>query len=149
MALVAGLVWFVLRPNVEQTSRPLSFQEARSKCPIPLPAGARNVQFAFIQDWIYYQCFVRFEVNYDEGVAHAENVFRDHAEQMKWKFTEPRREPITSPPSPGISPDRALRVEWFDVAKIRSGISFGELNSWQPQVWVDKDRNLFFYCLTD
>ena len=105
--------------------------------------------YAEYSDWIVYHCYVRFEVPHEIGLVYARRVFREHAKKMKWSFREPVRVPIQPPVTFDFDPPPELQIAWFDVNQIRNGETFGELNSWQPQVWIDFDRNLFFFCLTD
>jgi len=137
-----------VKAEVVQVSSPLSRSEA-DKCPIPLPEGATNIYFAYYSDPPVYQCFVRFEAPYDQALAHVEVVFRNHARAMNWPFRMPNSSAITETPRLDFQPLKDLHVGWFDIGGIRKGITFGELNSWQPQIWIDTERNAFFFCVTD
>lgn len=148
--MATGAAWWqTSKPTIEQTTKPLALEEARSKCPISLPDEAKNIQYAYYSDVTVHQSFVRFEIPYEIGVAHVEAVFREHARRMKWPFESPAEGAITKPPQLSLTPAPELRIGWFDIESIRHGKTYGELNSWQPQVWIDTDRNLFFFCLTD
>ena len=148
--LGSGVLWWQSsKPTIEQTGAPLSRGDAEQKCPIPLPREAQNIYYAYYSDVTAHQCFVRFEAPYEIGVAHVDIVFRDHAKKMNWSFTSPGSVAIKEPPTLPLDPLPGLRTDWFDIEKIRRGRTFGELKSWQPQIWIDADRNLFFYCLTD
>jgi hypothetical protein len=148
--LAASTVWWqASKPTIEQTTRPLALKEARQKCPIALPEGAMNIQFAYYSDATVHQSLVRFEVAFEIGVFHVDEVFREHARRMGWSFKSPAGRAITEAPSLSLTPMPQLHVGWFDVEKIHHGKTYGELNSWQPQVWIDEDRNVFFFCLTD
>jgi hypothetical protein len=140
--------WKNSKPDIFETRAPVTIQGAQ-KCPIPLPPNARNVYFAYYSDAPVYQSFVRFELPYEEGIAQVEKVFRAHAAAMRWPFRMPVRKAISETPQLDFKPVKALHVSWFDIGRIRNGVTFGELNSWQPQVWIDKDRNLFYFCVTD
>ena len=150
-ALLAGSAvwWQTSKPTIEQTTRPLALEEARPKCPISLPREAKNIQYAYFSDATVHQSFVRFEVPYEIGLSHVDEVFREHARRMNWAFKRPAALAITEPPRLSLTPFPELRIGWFDIEKVRHGKTYGELNSWQPQVWIDTDRNLFFFCLTD
>ena len=148
--LLASVAWGqTSKPTIEQTTKPLGLGEARRKCPIALPKEAKNIQYARYSDWAVHQSFVRFEIPYEIGVSHVQAVFREHARRMKWPLKSAAERPITKPPQLSLTPAPELRIGWFDIGKIRHGKTYGELNSWQPQVWIDTDRNLFFFCLTD
>lgn len=148
--LTANTAWGqASKPTIEQTTKPLGLEEAGRKCPIPLPKEAKNIQYARYSDWAVHQSFVRFEVPHEIGVAHVEKVFREHARRMKWRFRSPTERAITKPPRLSLTPASDLRIGWFAIGSIRHGKTYGELNSWQPQVWIDTNRNLFFFCLTD
>jgi hypothetical protein len=150
IALAGSTVWWqVSKPTIEQTTKPLALEEARQRCPIALPEGATNIQFAYYSDATVHQSFVRFEVAFETGVSHVDRVFREHAERMKWSFKSPAEHAITEAPSLSVTPMSQLHVDWFDLEKVHHGKTYGELNSWQPQVWIDADRNVFFFCLTD
>lgn len=148
--LAASTVWWqASKPTIEQTTKPLALEEARSKCPISLPREAKNIQYAYYSDATVHQSFVRFEVPYEIGLSHVDEVFREHARRMKWTFKSPAEVALTEAPSLSVTPMPQLHVGWFDVEKVHRGKTYGELNSWQPQVWIDVDRNVFFFCLTD
>ncbi len=138
-------VWEAWCRSVRQTTSPVSLTEARKFCRIPLPDSARNIQVAVFSDWENYQCFVRFEDSSPECARAIEPVFRSHAKDMKWKYAAPKIKVITEAPVLDVTPQGSLRVDWFDIANIKHGITAG----WQPQVWVDNDRGAFYFCLTD
>src|SRR5688572_15683135 len=102
--VAAGPVWWQTKPTIEQTTKPLALQAARSKCPIPLPDEATNIQYAYYSDVTVHQSFVRFEIPYEIGVSHVEAVFREHASRMKWPFKSPAEGAIINPPRLSLTP---------------------------------------------
>jgi hypothetical protein len=137
------------RPQITQTTEPLSFEQARGKCPITLPPEAKNIEYAIRSDVTTIESFVRFDIPYEKGIAYASEVFKEHAKILNQDVDIPQPREITKPPRLDFQPDSDLHVNWFDIDKIRHGVVFGTVAGWKPQIWIDKDRNLFFYCLTD
>ena len=141
--------WETAKPEIVRIDKPISADEAKGRCPIALPPEAKNVYYAVYSHVIAYESFVRFEIPYAKGIEFAEEVFKAHARKMGWSFTKPQTLQLSGKPELDFEPRKELKVSWFDIQGIRKGVTIGKLVSWQPQVWIDEERNLFFYCLTD
>ena len=137
------------KPQIRQTIKPLSLEEARAKCPITLPPEARNIQYPLRADVTTIESYVRFEIPYEKAVAYAPEVFKEHAKIMQTDVEIPEPREIATRPRLNFESDSDLHVTWFDIQNIQHGVVFGVVASWRPQIWIDKDRNLFFYFLTD
>jgi len=134
-------------PTVWQTSGPVTLQEASGRCPIPLPATAKNIQYAAYSHWAAYEAFVRFEAPATDCLAHVDAII---------KMSPPYDHPIKLMP---IDPSclvlkmsdlpSAMKTSWFDLQRIKRGQWGGGGGSYWPQVWVDEDNGVFYYHITD
>lgn len=143
-----GYITYPAKPEVLQTERAVQLKDAQ-KCPISLPSTAKDIYYASYSQFSVSQIFVRFEVPYEDAVLHAQRLFREYAARdgRVTEVSDPR--PIIEPPELRIEPLPELHVGWFDIEHIHNGVTFGDINVGGPRIWIDKDRNLFFYCLTD
>jgi len=130
--------------------RDLTLAQAQKECPIPLPAGATNISFARWGEGTGFEDYVRFEAPPQICLAHVAVVLsgpQSSAARGATSAPSPRTSKITSSPSPIRSAN--VDVSWFDVQNIRSGVTAGEGGSHKPTIWVDTERGVFYYHLTD
>jgi len=135
-------------PHLRQTHGPVPLEKAGSGCPIPLPASARNIQY---RSFIFFQAYedsVRSEAPVADCLAHADRVFKYWRERYRSDlYQEPGPlQPIDQPPQ---HPHLSAEIPWFDVENIRNGMNAGCRHPMQPTVWIDLDRGVFYYLLTD
>jgi hypothetical protein len=130
--------------------RNLSWADAQKELRFPLPAGAKNISFAMWGLWQGYEFYLRFEAPPEMCIEHIPVVL------AKWRKENPSLSPgyeatvpvqITAPPSPCKSNE--LDISWFDIGNIKKGLADGEGGSHRPRIWVDTDRGVFYYCITD
>jgi|SRR5687767_13550689 len=56
--LAASIAWGqTSKATIEQTTKPLALEEARLKCPISLPEGAKKIHYAYYSDVTVGTCF--------------------------------------------------------------------------------------------
>ncbi len=129
-------------------SRPLSFERAQRRCPIRLPSTAQNVQYKHFSFLLYFAESVRFEAPVADCLAHIRTVIEDHNARYTsgLRQTPIKWTPITTPPS---KVQLGLDVPWFDIHNIQSGIQAGARGTIQPAIWVDAERGVFYYMMTD
>ena len=135
--------------SVLKTDRPRTVQEAYKLCPIPLPDGAFNVQCADWGAWLAVVRIVKFQAPVEVCKVHAIRLVEEH------NRSNPGRVPLSitlqalrTPRAP-VSLPPEMEVDWFDVNNILSGFIAGESGSHTPQVWIDDQRGVFYYLLTD
>jgi len=128
--------------------RNLSWAEANARCRFPLPAGAANISFAEWKMGMGYEFYFRFEAPVQACLSHVPTAlaFGDAGGAVASK-PAPTLVPITTPPSPLRS--SKFDLSWFDVECIRNGMTTGGCGSHAPVVWVDTDRGVFYYMVTD
>jgi hypothetical protein len=142
-----------LRPLINQTSKPLTVEEARQKLTFLLPDSAKNVQFASYREWVAALDFIRFEAPVEDCCAIAQKIIAQHntenpdrrvqglrpLDRTDRNKDQPMLQSTTSP----------LSVPWFDPQSIRKGFVAGETHSHTPSIWIDAERGVFYYQYTD
>lgn len=141
----------VSTPMVWQTSGPTPLQEASTRCPIPLPATATNIQYAAYRRWQAYEAFVRFEAPVVDCLAHVDKINKLHMDhhppsdvRIRWKPIDPAALVLKVSGLPS-----SMKTSWFDLQRIQRGQWIKGGGSHVPAVWVDEDRGLFYYHVTD
>ena len=128
---------------------PLTYDQAIKVKDIdfPLPPTSHNINYAMYADWQAYQRLVRFEAPSEDCIRHIDAVIAWHNKQHKQTSSYPPTEVTTVVPHDG---DQTMGpTPWFDVDKIRHGLFAGKDSSHTPQIWVDRDRGVFYYFETD
>lgn len=142
LAIPLFIIWSLFFPHKSQTSGPVSLRDADG-CPIPLPPEARNIQYYKYSHWIEFREFVRFE-------ASAE-VCKSHVAKVVAKWRESHGDYVAPGPLEPISDSvdsYKTAPAWFDVSSIKSGFHANG-NSSTPTFWIDTDRGVFYYKMTD
>jgi hypothetical protein len=147
-----GLFFYMMSEKcTDHYTRPLTVEEARrDDCPIPLPDSAHHVQFAFAAGGLQaLEILVRFEAPPDVCRRQVQVVFDHWAYQNKTAAYPLLLRPLTKrllPEKKDMVPD----TSWFDIEQIEQGSSAsGPAGSWQPEFWVDENRGIFYYKMTD
>ena len=128
---------------------PLPYAQAIKEKDIdfPLPPSSHNINYAMYADWQAYQRFVRFEAPVEDCIRHIDAVIAWHNKMNKRTSSYPRAEVTSVRPCGG---DKTMGpTPWFDVDRIKRGLYMGEDSSHTPQIWVDRDRGVFYYYETD
>ncbi len=131
------LEWLLISKH--QTSHPISRQEAsRYFRPDELPAGAHDIQYAdsYCQVSPTFEIFVRFEAPVPECLSWAASKFPNIRLEQLDTAVEPRT-------SNGADP------KWFDIHRIAKGVTGGKGYEGEPKIWIDTDRGIFYYSMTD
>jgi hypothetical protein len=119
------------------SQRPLTVDEARQQFAFDYPDSARRVRFASFSQWVAYEAILRFEAPADDCIAVAKRV----TSAGLVKIEGPSKERAFTSPH--------FRSEWFDPESIATGFSGGARGHRSPKVWVDTDRGVFYYLVTD
>jgi hypothetical protein len=128
--------------------RNLSLAEANRRCRFPLPASATNISFAEWRMGMGYEFYIRFEAPAQTCLAHVPAALAFGGKSGgATSMPTPVLAPITAPPSAVRSP--SLDLSWFDVESIRNGVKTDGGSSHVATVWVDTDRGVFYYMVTD
>jgi hypothetical protein len=146
--LLASFVWTIFFPHETTTSQPVSLDQAEG-CPIPLPPTARNIQFYKWWQFNFFREFVRFEAPVADCIKHIASVrvaWGNEFDYLRNDF-EPVHN-LEKPPMPScLAHERG--VTWFDPQNIRKGLTAGGGGSGIPTIWVDTERGVFYYELSD
>ena len=150
MALfVVATVYSLIFSETHHEDVPLTVTRARELgCPIPLPDSARNVQFAYYHHWIEFEMDVRFEASPEICKEHVKTVIEANAKNYKWLPHPTDLIPVTSMP-PINNHDGLGVIPWFDIDNITHGVGRSGQGSYDPDIWIDDDRGIFYYRITD
>ena len=148
LAVPVFFAWALFYPHVAKTSGPVSLEQAED-CPIPLPKGAKNIRFYSRMQFNFFVEFVRFEAPVTVCRQHIGPALSAWGETFDYlrDEAEPVRE-LDEPPRPQRYPEE-YGVTWFDPHTIRKGVTAGGGGSGIPMIWVDTERGIFYYMLTD
>lgn len=150
----ASLANFDSKPSLWHTDGPISAEEAnkRFSMHLPFPTGAKNVQVAGYSQFVAFEEVARFEASPEVCSEYALALLRAH--NAKWA-TDPRMNvpvelrPLDKPPE-RVKTDPLVPAQWFDVEKIRRGfVAGGRSPSHTPCIWIDAERGIFYYHITD
>ena len=132
----------LLRRNV-----PLA--QAQKEFQFPLPPNAKNISYGLWSCGIGHEEYVRFEAPPETCLAHVAVVLEAYSpkEKVASQPSLPATSKITAIPGPWTSQE--IDISWFDVQNIRNGVTAGSFGSQLPMVWVDTDRGVFYFRLTD
>jgi hypothetical protein len=135
---------------VTKADSPLTLEQARNNLRFPLPDEASDIYYAHYSQWIAYDFIVKFKAPVETCKSHAMLLVEQYNKnegnvdrRIPLKFID-----ITEPPLMEQI-DQTLNVDWFDVHNIKNGLMISGNNPSQPSIWIDVDRNLFYYRLTD
>ena len=145
LALVAMVFFWFLRGETRESAGPLTREKALHKTGLPLPSSAKNIQYVSYACFQDFESYVRFEAPPADCYTTAQVIFDQHMKANP-KFVVPEFRPVSHP-----SPMRSARLKtaWFDTENIAKGSAAGERSSWQPQIWIDDERGIFYYKVVD
>jgi len=155
LAVLAALLFAVaFFPRTEVTERPLTVPEAVAVCPIPLPISATEVYVASSRVGGFAGAhLVRFRAEEDVALSLAQLVIAKYNEgESGARVLSTMPTPIESGPKlPDLLAYRLApeRVPWFDVERIHRGYTLGAGGARQPWFWIDTERGLCYYRMTD
>jgi len=142
VAVFIGLFfWYCWHPYIEQSNGPVSRDKALQHSSMPLPLSAHNVQYASSALWQNGESYVRFEAPVADCYALAKTIFTDHAKENS-RYVIPKFQPVSHPER---EKSHDLRIDWFDIDQISKGVVAGTGWGWEPKVWIDEERGIF-YC---
>jgi|KBSSwiStaDraftv2_1062776.scaffolds.fasta_scaffold189393_5 hypothetical protein len=127
--------------------------------PFNVPKAARWVRCSEFAYWLAYDLQVKFSAPYEDCIKAAEDILAKHRAEAKVYqpdyvrveirggcYLAPKREDATR-----FVADDLLQGSkwWFRPGSIKNGVFLGERGPYVPQIWIDKDRGLFYYKETD
>ncbi len=129
-------------------SKPVSLEVARQELDMPLPDGATNILYGQYAQWIAFEFMLKFEAPLDVCKSYAVALLERHnTNRPEARVSTDLRE-LTVVPDP-VPPAPPLNISWFDIHNIKKGFGAGAPGSHQPMIWIDAERNLFYYRYTD
>ena len=147
LAVIFGtIVWVFTHADIDQSDGPVSRDKALQHCSLPIPSNAHDVEYASyaagLQEGHFY---VRFEAPVPDCFDTARTIFANHAKETPG-YVIPEFQPVSHPEREKSSD---LRIEWFDNDRISKGVTAGTGWSWEPRVWIDEERGIFYYEIND
>jgi hypothetical protein len=154
-----GLRWRIskqMKPAIMESDEPISLNEARRMSELPIPESAKRIRFAGYSEFQAFTEVLCFEAPIDDCKAFAEKVIEDHNRKNPQRTVKGLR-PISPAGSTAASLERGtanrilepLKASWFTPYSIRSGMQAGEEGSHQPMIWIDLEKGILYYLLTD
>jgi hypothetical protein len=142
---VYALVFF----DTVREDRSMTVDYARQiGCPIPLPDSAHNVRFVSYNRWNKYEAYIRFEADPEVCRDHVKTVVEDNVQQHSFASKDTKLVPISAQPEvvPG---SRLGHLRWFKINEIVDGFMRKSATSYDPDIWIDDDRGIFYCRITD
>lgn len=133
----------IRRADVLQSTGFKTVEEARSACPIPLPASASNVRYAVWSFGEVTQSWIRFEAPVTDCLAHAESLVSPFRNRDGFAVATT---PIPEDTGVLCVLDPAeVDLTWFEDCQRADGPVFRVTGGRAPVIWVDTNRGCF-YC---
>ena len=148
LLFIGFCIWAIAFPHESSTSGPVSLDDATG-CPIPLPDSARNIQYFTRFHWQAFSDFVKFEAPVKDCLDHVDVVIADWQEDYDGRSLGRPLSPIAEPIQPIHFVVDEHGLDWFDPHTIKEGESAGAGGSCRPRIWVDTQRGIFYYMMTD
>ena len=157
-AAVLGLGWWGLHPQIDETSGPVT-REAAIKILSSelLPVSAYDIEYhcEHVEVSPTFEICVRFRAPLRDCMMVAHKMVAGIG-------SEPVRVPMSpklavkllpSDPFDAVShpklPNNPDLPHWFDPNHIEKGVMAGKGYEGEPQIWIDEERGIFYYYLTD
>ena len=134
---------------ITKVDLPITLEQARKDLKFSLPDEATDIYYAHYKQWISYDFMVKFKAPLEVCKSHALAIIQEYNENEKNPdryisgltfFADLSFPKVSSQP---------LNVTWFDLHKIEKGFITREAGPMQPMIWIDADRNLFYYRMMD
>jgi hypothetical protein len=142
---IAALPNYLRTRGAQHTSSPVSLSVARPNCPIPLPDSATHIQYSAWSRWIAHETYVRFEAPTSDCLEHASKVLQPYAKEYGSSVVSS----IAVSPPDEFPKSEESGPRWFDLGRFSGGVVFGLSNHWGPVVWVDTNRQCFYFMDID
>jgi hypothetical protein len=128
-----------------ETRKPMTYADVMKKKEIsfPFPASSSNIFYDFKADWQLLSMNVRFDAPVTDCVRHIDAVFA-------WNDVIEKR--TSSYSCVHFTNAALLDTSWGDSAainKISNGIHAGKNSSHSPEIWVDLDKGIFYFHISD
>ena len=134
---------------VTKVDSPISLEQARKELKLPLPDEATDIYYAHYHQMISYMFMVKFSAPLDVCKSHALDIIQRFNENNPDLHINLEFSAIAEPPAGDGNLAPPLNVTWFDTHNIKNGFMIAGNGLSQPSIWIDADRNLFYYSLTD
>jgi len=137
----------------------MTVTEARGCVSVPLPDEASDISFYGYRCWQAVNDNLRFHAPQKVCLSHLKTIFDDWAKSGEFhKVDAAATQPTTitrqERPRPPSNTDHSATRRgdsdraWFNPDDIRNGVHAGG-GPHTPEVWVDLDRGIFYYRMTD
>lgn len=134
-------VWQLAGFHVIESRGPITAARAKSITGLTLPPQATNIRAASYRRWIEYAQYLRFEAPPEVCLSYAATILPGEAIQPAHDFGLERA-------SQPLRPDAIKDFSWFDLDQAQDVVTAGG-GPGQPEIWVDRNRGVFYYRKTD
>jgi len=127
--------------------------------PLNVPKTAAWVRCSEYSYWIAYDLQVKFKAPYEDSMKAAEDILEQRRAEAGAQQPDYIRVQIRDGRYQTSMPGYAARSVaddlmqgtkwWFNPENIMNGVYLGARGPYVPQIWIDKDRGLFYYRETD
>lgn len=130
----------------------MSREEAvKSGFAFPFPEAAKNIQFATYSFGFAYEWLVKFEAPVSVCEQHVAEVLKQH--EIRWKSTGmPKQEALLTEEIDHVEYTEFGTLKptpWFDPGSIKKCLHVGRPGCSTPEIWIDREKGVFYYRLTD
>jgi hypothetical protein len=146
--IVAIVAWFMMpRPRVWEEK--LTLHEAIHEYHLGLPPSASNILFATASVGLGGRATVyRFTAPVSNMLEHV-NFMDSTLDYPRNELTPPPYHPIITPVEmPPLESYGLDKLEWFDIQNIRTGF-VSHVDGPNSTIWIDAERQLYFYHWSD
>jgi len=139
---------YLEKETIRKSDSPLTLNEAKTKINFQFPKSAKNIYFADYNQWIVKEFLMKFDASLEDCKSFSLNLIEKHNQEAPKRKIPNELFKIEKSPDP-FSPQPSLKVKWFDIDRIKHGFYAGKNASHTPRIWIDSDRNKFYYLYTD
>ena len=135
---------------VTKVDSPISLEQAREEVPLPLPDEASDIYYSHFRYFMAYDFKVKFNAPLEVCKSHAMDIIQKYNENKNdWDRPVALEFIVISEPLSQSQDSEdtypPLNITWFDTYNIENGLEIGD----NPTIWIDTDRNIFYYSASD
>ncbi|MEM7393902.1 MAG: hypothetical protein AAF492_16310 [Verrucomicrobiota bacterium] len=130
--------------HVNKVTEPVGLAEVKKDLSFPFPPGASNIYWAEYAQWVAYDFRVRFEAPLEQCRSNALTVLKDFNRKNAHRPVDVTLTRLTNRID-YTEPGPPLNIDWFDLHNITNGVRSARGGSHQPTIWIDEDRQIFYY----
>lgn len=139
----------VAEGSIVYTTTPLTVHQARECLRYPFPDTAAKIQYASYREGVAVNDVLRFEAPVADCLAAAQEIIDRHVRERPDLVNCATHGSTATLPTTSGPPGLPLSAPWFTPHQIQNGQAFGWHGSHCPTIYVDTDRGVLYYELSD